>query len=251
MSDQRQRRVEHIMGTAVVFDVQGSEVDGGIVDLAIAYLRSTESLFSTYQPDSDISRLRDGRLLITDADPAVREVLERCDRIRRETDGAFDHRSGMDLDPSGYVKGWAIEGAARIMSDAGVQSFLISAGGDIVARGAPSGNGAWTAGIRDPEDADATLGTVSLADSAIATSGRYERGSHIWGTDNQAAGLTSVSVLGSDLGIADAVATAILAAGLSDASWLDRFAGYDFIAVTADRRILRSPTARFTPSTVA
>ena len=238
------------MGTAVLFDVRDAEPDDGTVDRAVAYLRSMESIFSTYQPDSEISRLRDGRLALMDADPVVREVLDRCDRICRETAGAFDHRSGPDLDPSGYVKGWAIEGAARIMSDGGIRSFVISAGGDIVARGAPPGSTAWRAAIRDPENVDAVLGTVSLNDSAIATSGRYERGDHIWGTVEEADALAGVSVLGPDLGIADAVATAIFAGGLRDAAWLGRFGDYQFIAVTQDRRILRSPTARFTPTTV-
>ena len=237
------------MGTAVLFDVRDAEPDDGTVDRAVAYLRSMESIFSTYQPDSEVSRLRDGRLALMDADPVVREVLERCDRIRRETDSAFDHRSGADLDPSGYVKGWAIEGAARIMSDGGTHSFVISAGGDIIARGTPPGGTAWTAAIRDPEDVDAVLGTVTLTDSAIATSGRYERGDHIWTTLDDADALTSVSVLGPDLGIADAVATAIFAGGLCDATWLGRFGDYQFVAVTEDRRILRSPTARFTPAT--
>ena len=237
------------MGTAVLFDVRDPGFDDRIIDRAVASLRSAEAVFSTYQAESEISRLRDGRLSLSDADPVVREVLDRCDRIRRETDGAFDHRSGSELDPSGYVKGWTIEGAARIMSDAGANAFLISAGGDIVARGAPPGSEAWTAAIRDPENTTAVLGTVTLNDSAIATSGRYERGEHIRETDDDTDGLTSVSVLGPDLGIADAMATAILAGGLSGATWLNRFAGYDFVAVTADRRILRSPSARFTPVT--
>ena len=231
------------MGTAVLFDVRGAEPDHTAVDEAIAYLRSMEAMFSTHRADSAIARLRDGRLLLMDADPVVREVLDRCDRIRRETGGAFDHRSGTDLDPSGYVKGWAIEGAARIMSDRGIRSFLISAGGDIVARGAPPESDVWTAAIRDPENVDAIVGTVTLTDADVATSGRYERGDHIWATVDGSDSLTSVSVVGPDLAIADAVATAISAGGLSTATWLRRFAGYDFIAVTHDRRILRSPTA--------
>ena len=237
------------MGTAVLFDVRDTEFDTRTVDEAVAYLQSIESMFSTYRQDSEISRFRDGRLLLADVDPVVREVLERCDRLRTDTDGAFDHRSGPDLDPAGYVKGWAIEGAAGIMSDGGIRSFLISAGGDVVARGAPPGREAWTAAIRDPEDVDAVLGTVSLKDSAIATSGWYERGDHIWPTSDGSDALASVSVLGPDLGIADAMATAIFAGGLSDATWLGRFTGYDFIVVTTDRHILRSPSARFTPVT--
>lgn len=239
------------MGTAVLFDVRDADFDVRTVDEAVAYLRSIEDLFSTHRNDSEISRLRDGRLSVAEADPLIRDVLDRCDRLRRESNGAFDHRSGSDLDPSGYVKGWAIEEAALIMSDGGIRSFLISAGGDIVARGAPPGSQAWTAAIRDPQDVDAVLGTVSLKDSAIATSGRYERGDHIWGRVDESGALTSVSVLGPDLGIADAVATAIFAGGLRNAAWLNRFADYHFIAVTDDRRILRSPTANFSPSNAA
>jgi len=237
------------MGTAVLFDIRDLGFDDRVVDEAVAYLNRIESVFSTYRGDSEISRIRDGRLSISDADPLVREVLDTCDRLTTETAGAFDHRSGGELDPAGYVKGWAIEGAARILVDGGVESFLISAGGDVVARGVPPGRDEWTAGIRDPLNPDAVLGTVGLRDSAVATSGRYERGDHIWGSAGVSEMLSSVSVLGPDLGIADALATAVFAAGLSDAGWLNRFRDYDLIAVTADRRILRSPTAPFTGTT--
>lgn len=237
------------MGTAVLFDVRDLGFDDRVVDDAVAYLNRIESIFSTYRGDSEISRIRDGRLSISDADPLVREVLDTCDRLTTETAGAFDHRSGGELDPAGYVKGWAIERAARILVDGGVESFLISAGGDVVARGTPPGRGVWTAGIRDPLNPDAVLGTVDLRDSAIATSGRYERGDHIWGTAGESEMLSGVSVLGPNLGIADALATAVFSAGLSDAVWLNRFPDYDLIAVTTDRRVLRSPTAPFTAAT--
>jgi thiamine biosynthesis lipoprotein len=237
------------MGTAVLFDLRDPGFDDGVIDEAVAHLNRIESIFSTYRSDSEISRIRDGRLSISETDPLVREVLGTCDRLTMETAGAFDHRSGEDLDPAGYVKGWAIEEAARILVDGGVESFLISAGGDVVARGAPLGRDEWTAGIRDPLSPDAVLGTVGLRDSAIATSGRYERGDHIWGIPGRSEELSSVSVLGPDLGIADALATAVFAAGLSNAGWLNRFPNYDLVAVTTDRRVLRSPTAPFTGAT--
>jgi FAD:protein FMN transferase len=233
------------MGTAVLFDVRDAEPTGYAVDDAVAYLRWVESIFSVFQEESEVSRIRTGSLPIDDADPAVREVLTECERLRRDTDGAFDHRSGAELDPSGYVKGWAIEGAARILEDARVESFLISAGGDIVGRGGPEGRDAWKVGIRDPLDASAVVGTVRLHDSAVATSGRYERGDHIWGNDDRMTHLASVSVTGPDLGIADALATAVFSAGADNSGWLRRFPGYGFIAVTSDRRILRTPEVPF------
>jgi thiamine biosynthesis lipoprotein len=104
----------------------------------------------------------------------------------------------------------------------------------------------WTVGIRDPLDPKAILGTVSLRDNAIATSGLYERGDHIRRVVEGMEVPASISIIGPDLGIADALATAVLASGLEDIGWLHNFPRYDLIAVTPDRRILRSPKALFT-----
>ncbi|MFV9672960.1 MAG: FAD:protein FMN transferase [Acidimicrobiia bacterium] len=234
------------MGTAVLFDIRDPSFPTSALDEAVALLHRIEATFSVFKPESEISRIARGDLSINDAAPDVRDVLATCEEMRRDTDGVFDHRPDGGLDPSGYVKGWAVEAAARVLSGAGIESFLVSAGGDIVAHGAPPGSDAWHVGIRDPLDADATLGTVELHDDAIATSGRYERGAHIWGADNRDAELASVSIVGPDLGISDALATAVFAAGLRNATWLGNFPEYQLIAVTSDRRILRSPTAPFT-----
>ena len=234
------------MGTAVLFDIPDPSFPKDALDDAVALLHRIEDTFSAFIQNSEISRIARGDLSIDDADPSVRDVLNACEMLRRDTKKTFDHRPDGGLDPSGYVKGWAVEAAAGVLLDAGVESFLISAGGDIVARGAPPGADAWNVGIRDPLDATATLGTVELRDSAIATSGRYERGPHIWGTNDRDEELASVSIVGPDLGIADALATAVFAAGLGSIAWLGDYPDYDLIAVTADRRVLRSPAAPFT-----
>ena len=232
------------MGTAVLFDVRDSDFQRRALDDAVALLHRIEDTFSVFIQDSEISRIARGELSMGNAGQEVRDVLAACEILRSGTAGAFDHHPDGDLDPSGYVKGWAVEAAAGVLTDAGIESFLISAGGDIVARGAPPGAEAWNVGIRDPLDATATLGTVALRDRAIATSGRYERGAHIWGM-NDREDLASVSIIGPDLGIADALATAVFAAGLQNIAWLGDFPGYDPIAVTSDRRILSSPAAPF------
>jgi len=237
--------VEHVMGTAVLFDVRGDRSAQDALDEAVAMLHWVDATFSVHRHDSEISQISMGELAVVDADPRVWEVLAACDALQRGTSGAFDHRPNGVLDPSGYVKGWAVEAAADVLTRHGLTSFLISAGGDIVARGAPAGADGWRIGIQDPTKPGSTVGTVELHDNAVASSGLYERGSHIWGITGENEALAGVSIVGPDLGVADALATAVFASGLRHASWLADFPDYAFIAVTPDLRILRSRAAPF------
>jgi len=244
-------RVEHVMGTAVLFDIRDRQFPQDALEEAASILHWVDATFSVFKHDSEISRITRGELALTDADVRVQVVLATCEILRRDTAGAFDHRPDGKLDPSGYVKGWAVERAARILAGSGIDSFLVSAGGDIVARGVPSAGRTWEIGIRDPLDPDAILGTVNLVDNAIATSGLYERSDHIRRAGKSGDVPASVSIVGPDLGIADALATAVFASGVEDSGWLNNFPAYDLIAVTSDRRILRSQTAPFTSAAAA
>lgn len=217
--------VERVMGTAVRFVTEDSCEQG--IATAVEWLHWVDRTFSVHRPASEIMRLRRGDLAEDQAHPEVQAVLDRCTALRIVSDGAFDHRPGDDLDPSGYVKGWAIERAAALLDGSG--RFHIDAGGDIVARGH------WVVGIRDPENLAQSLLAVELVDQAIATSGSYERGEHIWGPGN---GVASVSVIGPDLGTADAISTALYSS--PDDGWLERFPGYEAIVVTDDREIRTS-----------
>ena len=244
-------RVEHVMGTAVLFDIRDREFPQDALEEAVAMLHWVDATFSVFRHDSEISRIARGELALTDTDLKVKVVLATCEVLQRDTAGAFDHHPEGELDPSGYVKGWAVEQAARILTGSGIESFLVSAGGDIVSRGVPSEGKMWSVGIRDPLDSDAILGTVNLHDNAIATSGLYERGDHIRGAEGNGEMPASVSIVGPDLGIADALATAVFASGIEDIGWLSNFPEYDLIAVTSDHRILRSRSAPFTSTASA
>ena len=183
-------------------------VEGDLdVARAFGWLRWVDATFSTYRATSDISRLDRGEAF--EPHPLVREVLARCEALRAETGGLFDVRAGGRLDPSGYVKGWAVERAAAF----GRGRFLIDAGGDIVLRGA------WRVGIRHPYEPGRLAAAIAVSDCAVATSGTYERGPHIVDprTGRPATGLASVTVIGRDLGTADAYATAAFVAG--DPGW--------------------------------
>jgi FAD:protein FMN transferase len=181
----------------------------GEIDAArvFAWLRWVDATFSPYRAGSETSRLDRGERFTPH--PLVREVLARCEALRAETGGLFDMRAGGQLDPCGYVKGWAVERAAAF----GRGRFLIDAGGDVVLRGT------WRVGIRHPDEPGMLAAAITVADCAVATSGTYERGPHIVDprTGHAATGLSSVTVIAGDLGTADAYATAAFAAG--DPRW--------------------------------
>ncbi|GAB3861173.1 hypothetical protein GCM10029963_65240 [Micromonospora andamanensis] len=79
-------------------------------------------------------------------------------------------------------------------------------------------------------------------DLAVATSGVYERGPHVRDPRRgaPARGLRSVTVIGHDLGLADAYATAAVAMGVAGIGWLDRLPAHRHAVITDDARCLHS-----------
>src|SRR4051794_12125063 len=119
--------VRHIMGMPIGIDVR--DPLGIDADVAFDWLREVDATFSTYRPDSDISRLDRGELMIAECRPEVEEVLAKCLQLERATRGYFSVRPVGRLDPSGFVKGWAVAEAARRLATAGPENFCINAGG--------------------------------------------------------------------------------------------------------------------------
>ena len=146
-------RVEQIMGMPIAIDLRDEDVDPAALEHAFDWFRFVDATFSTYKDDSEISRLNRGELPLAQAHPDVRAVLERCAELREETSGYFDADAAggeAGVDPSGLVKGWSVDRAARILETFGAGNFSIDAGGDIVLRGEPSPGRPWRVGIRHP-----------------------------------------------------------------------------------------------------
>ena len=241
------RRVEQIMGTAIGIDVRGQGLPDAAIDDAFALLRDIDARFSTYRPDSEVSRLIRGELDEADGLSAeLRAVLGLCEDLRRTSDGYFDirrHRPDGRPDPTGLVKGWAIEEAAFRLDEAGARDFAINAGGDIVASGEPEPGRPWRVGIRHPEQADRVAAVLGIRDLAVATSGAYERGDHIIDPHDgrPARDLLSLTVVGPSLTYADAYATAAFAMGSAGPAWVHGHPGYGAYAIGADRRAVWTP----------
>jgi thiamine biosynthesis lipoprotein len=241
-------RVEHIMGMPVGIEVVDSDVAPAALDAAFDWFRWVDATFSTYKPESEISRLNRGELALDAVHPEVRSVLDRCEQLREETGGYFDmHMPFLPnvIDPSGLVKGWAVERAGVILAEAGARNYVVNAGGDMIVRGHPADGDVWRIGIKHPFEHDRVAAVVASTNLAIATSATYERGEHIFNphTGGPPNGVVSVSVTGPDLGTADAYATAIFAMGQDGPSWAATLSGYEAMIIT-DQHIVLS-TAGF------
>jgi thiamine biosynthesis lipoprotein len=144
-------------------------------------------------------------------DGEVARVIERVGHrhVLLDREGAtvrFD-RYGVELDPGGIGKGYAVDRMIEVLKARGVNIALVSAAGSsIYGMGAPPDSPpGWPITIREPGDERRTAGTVFLKDMSLSTSGSYEkffwaagrRYSHIMDprTGYPAQGASSVSVL--------------------------------------------------------
>src|SRR5438067_2101293 len=165
------------MGMPISLALRGRHTDDAAARAAWAEvmigLREVDRIFSTYRPDSYVSLLGRGEIELEDCPPEVAEVLALGDLARLSSGGAFDvRRSGPDggvvLDPSGVVKGWAVERAARVLADLTDTDFCLSAGGDLnCATGDPDGR-PWRVGVEDPADPRRLPAVVPVFTGAVA-----------------------------------------------------------------------------------
>lgn len=239
-------RVEPVMGTVVSVEIRDPHPAPSLLDAVFDHLHDVDARFSPYRTDSEVSRLARGELAESDASLDLRQVLAACDHLAIVTDGAFDarrHRADGTIDPSGFVKGWALEEAAWLIDSAGGRDYWINGGGDLVVRGEASPGVPWRVGIRHPDHADRVAAVLAITDRAVATSGTYERGDHIADPRSGGApvGLRSVTVVGPSLAFADAFATAVYVMGLPGLTWLDAQPGYAALVITDDDRIIWTP----------
>ncbi|MFE7230842.1 FAD:protein FMN transferase [Streptomyces sp. NPDC057596] len=230
------------MGTVFSFDVRGGRSDAVAAALgeAIAGLHRVDEVFSTYRDDSQLSRLARGELTVAECDPEVAEVLELGAEAERVSEGWFSLRYQGSLDPTGIVKGWAAERAARRIAAAGVSGVSVNGGGDVQLLGSPDSQRPWRVGVSDPLRPGGLAAVVSAAGTselAVATSGTAERGAHIVdpGTGRSAVtDLVAVTVVAPSLTWADCWATAAFAMGSREGlAWLESLPDVEALLITA------------------
>jgi FAD:protein FMN transferase len=245
------RRVEHVMGMPISLALRGRHADDAAGEeawqAALAELRWVDAVFSTWRAGSQVSRLGRGELTLEDCDPTVAEVLRLGDDARVASGGAFDvclpDADGVRrLDPSGVVKGWAVDRAVAPLLALADTDVCLSAGGDMVCHVADPAAEPWTIGIEHPLDPTRLVATVPVHRGAVATSGSAHRGDHVLdgrsGRPQDA--LASVTVIGADLTSVDIDATSALALGVDGPDWL-RSRWRTGLVVWADGRVEQVP----------
>lgn len=227
-----------IMGMPIVIGIADPDADPAWLESGFGLFRAVDARFSTYKPDSEISRINAGAIGPRDVSAPMREVLDLAERTRIETDGYFDIRKpDGGLDPSGIVKGWAIHKVALHLKELGARNFFVDAGGDIEVSGRPEAGRNWLTGIRNPFDDADIVKTIRLDGAGIATSGNYVRGRHIYnphdpGGNNDS--VVSLTVIGPDVLEADRFATAAYAMGEEGIFFIEDMPGLEGFLITAD-----------------
>ena len=219
-----------------------------------AWLDHVEAAFSPFRADSTVSRARRGDWSALLTDPDFAEVHMLVKQAEQLTGGRFSAMHAGVYDPTGLVKGWAVERAhvrflMPLIRSGEVAAAALGGGGDIQTAVAHDSDFVWRIGVDDPFAAHAdgtgrhfpTLRTISLRDGAVATSGVSRRGEHITRAMHD---LAQATVIDDRLTFADMWATTALAAGeRAFRDLLDRHGRGRVIAVLvhADRSVTELP----------
>ncbi|MCW2777795.1 MAG: ApbE family lipoprotein [Frankiales bacterium] len=232
------------MGLPVSVTVRGphawADRTDGVVRAFYADLRQVDRTFSTYRADSEVSLLRRGALSRRLVSPDLGHVLDLCAQAKELTGGHFDAALPQPdgtrlLDPSGLVKGWAVERAAAALRALPDADWLVVAGGDVL--GEATAGPAWRVAVEDPRDRSRTLCVLPLRRGAVATSGTAARGRHLLdpATGRPVADhLLSATVVGPSLTWADVLATAAFVEGPASLARVAGTSGYEALLVDPD-----------------
>jgi thiamine biosynthesis lipoprotein len=189
--------------------------------------------------------------------PSIEEVKEKLGlvnfkNIEMDQEGkVFLKKKGMAINLGGIAKGYAVDRAFKLLKSLGYRNLIVNAGGDLRVGGFKN-NQPWSIGIQDPRNPQKIMAKVSVTDTAVATSGDYEkfflyqgkRYHHIFSPKDgfPTEGCQSVTILYKDGMTADALATAVFVLGPEKGYTLcQKLEGVDCLIVDQKGKIIISP----------
>jgi thiamine biosynthesis lipoprotein len=148
------------------------------------------------------------------------------------------------IDLGGIAKGYAVDRSMALIEAAGIMAAAVAAGGDSRIIGDRLGE-PWTVGVQDPRNDEEMAVLLPLVDTAVSTSGDYQRFfvedgvryHHILDpkTGDSARASWSVTILGPDATFTDAMSTSVFVLGPDRGlALIDRLPGIDAIVIDAD-----------------
>ncbi len=155
----------------------------------------------------------------------VRLINYRNIVLDKERGTVFLTQKGMRIGFGGIGKGYAAESAKTVMKQKGVESGIVNASGDLTAWGTQPDGKNWTVGIVHPDDKTLPFSYLNISDTAVATSGNYEKFVIINGkkyshtidprTGMPVSGIKSVTIISPNAEISDAMATPVMVMGVN------------------------------------
>jgi thiamine biosynthesis lipoprotein len=236
------KQTELIMGMPVTVEIAGGKDAASAISDTFAYFKEVDERYSTYKTTSEISRINEG-LPEDQWSDEMKLVLSLCEETKQATHGFFDITRDGKCDPSGLVKGWAIEQAAERLRGRGLKDFCLEAGGDFQVSGVSAGGRPWKIGIRNPFNREEIIKVLTVSNEGVATSGTAIRGQHIYNPHAPAApieDIKSLTVIGPNIYEADRFATAAFAMGKEGIGFIESLPGFEAYMIDAGK------TATFT-----
>ncbi len=170
--------------------------------------------------------------------------------VDREASTVRFTQPGVRIDLGGIAKGYAVDRAIAILGAMGIDHATVTAGGDSRIAGDRFGR-PWVVGLRHPDDKEKVIARVPLEDSAISTSGDYERYfdedgqryHHIINprTGHSAGEVRSVTIVGPNATMTDGLSTSVFVLGPERGmALIERLDGVEAIIVRPDGKVLYS-----------
>lgn len=228
------------LGYLVMESLELYETTGGLFDIAIYPLMDAWG-FTTEDYQIPDAATIDTLLELTDAS------LINYDSYTGDI--TFD-MEGMQIDLGGIAKGYTSSQIMEIFTECGVTSGLVSLGGNVHVLGTKVDGSLWRVAIQDPDDSSSYIGVLSTLDTAVITSGGYERYFEEDGVTYHHiidprtgypadSGVISSTIVSSDGTLADGLSTALYIMGVDDAIdyWREYGEEFDFILMDEDKNV--------------
>jgi FAD:protein FMN transferase len=221
----------------------------GLIERALAFSALSRGAFDISY--ASVGQLYDYRAGVAPGEAALARARVaigwrglKLDRAARTL--SFAH-PGMRIDLGGFAKGHAVDNAAAILARHGIAHAFVSAGGDSRVIGDRRGR-PWTLGVRHPRQPDGLVAVLPLEDTAVSTSGDYERFFEQAGvrhhhiidpaTGRSPAAIHSVTILAADGLTAEALSKTVFVLGIERGmALIESQPGVDAIVVDAKGRL--------------
>jgi FAD:protein FMN transferase len=226
-----------MMGMPITVSITHVGENKKILDDVFNYFTYIDETFSTYKDNSEITKINNGKIKKHEYSNDMQKILTLCEDTKTESNGYFDIKYKGKLDPSGLVKGWAIYNASQLVKKAGYYDYFVEAGGDIQASGKNKDGKPWRVGIKNPFKQEQIIKIVALENNAIATSGTYIRGQHIYNPlqpEKVTNDIVSASIIGPNIYDADRYATAAFAMGNDGLQFITTLHGFEAYIIYKD-----------------